>query len=298
MSKQHSLAARWRAFTIWQELGFLPWKQPKEETKKRDGSFYKGAIPFLNDDAKRTFVELLLRPGYMIRDYIRGAHDKYLAPLTALIIFYSVFALLSALLQPYQKGNDRIMDSFEKVEKEVEEDVSVKTGTARDSFSKDFVTNTVSIMKVGYEYLTLDKHPENVDSRHKQALSALESTLRSQGIPLFIGKFILLWLAMSIALRRNGMNMSACATTAAYVLCQYSFLMLFALILSLGQSNSVSASVLLVVMAVDLRQMLEMPLKQSIKKAISISIWYGLMFCVIVLLVSALVLTTAYFKAV
>ena len=297
MSKHHSLMAQWRAFTIWQELGYLPWKKPRE-TKKKDGSFYKGAIPFLNDDAKRTFVELLLRPGYMIRDYIRGAHDKYLAPLTALIIFYSVFALLSALLQPYQKENDRIMDSFEKVEKEVEEDVSVETGTARDSFSKDFVTNTVSIMKVGYEYLTLDKHPENVDSRHKQALSALESTLRSQGIPLFIGKFILLWLAMSIALRRKGMNMSACATTAAYVLCQYSFLMLFALILSLGQSNSVSASVLLVVMAVDLRQMLDMPLKKSIKKAISISIWYGLMFCVIVLLVSTLVLTTAYFKAV
>ena len=297
MSKHHSLMAQWRAFTIWQELGYLPWKKPRE-AKKKDGSFYKGAIPFLNDDAKRTFVELLLRPGYMIRDYIRGAHDKYLAPLTALIIFYSVFALLSALLQPYQKENDRIMDSFEKVEKEVEEDVSVETGTARDSFSKDFVTNTVSIMKVGYEYLTLDKHPENVDSRHKQALSALESTLRSQGIPLFIGKFILLWLAMSIALRRKGMNMSACATTAAYVLCQYSFLMLFALILSLGQSNSVSASVLLVVMAVDLRQMLDMPLKKSIKKAISISIWYGLMFCVIVLLVSTLVLTTAYFKAV
>jgi len=25
-------------------------------------------IPFLNDDAKRTFAHLLLRPGYMIRD--------------------------------------------------------------------------------------------------------------------------------------------------------------------------------------------------------------------------------------
>ncbi|MCR5409155.1 MAG: DUF3667 domain-containing protein [Bacteroidales bacterium] len=27
----------------------------------------------------RTFTHLLLRPGYMIRDYINGAHERYLA---------------------------------------------------------------------------------------------------------------------------------------------------------------------------------------------------------------------------
>ena len=90
--------------------------------------------------------------------------------------------------------------------------------------------------------------------------------------------------------------MSACATTAAYVLCQYSFLMLFALILTLGESHSVSAFLLLAVLAVDLHQMLDMPWKQSIKKAISISIWYGLIFLLLVFLVSAVVLTTAYAK--
>ena len=74
--KKHSFNTRLRAFTIWQKLGYLPWHRPKEKKERKSGDdFYKGAfdsIPFLNDDAKRTFVHLLLRPGYMIRDYIRA----------------------------------------------------------------------------------------------------------------------------------------------------------------------------------------------------------------------------------
>lgn len=69
----------------------------------------------------------------MIRDYIKGAHDRYLAPLTALIV------------------------------------------------------------RQGYYYLNLDRHPELVDTRTKGAIAALEGTLRSQGIPLFPGEFLLLY---------------------------------------------------------------------------------------------------------
>ena len=99
--KKHSFKSRLRAFAIWQKLGYFPWHRPKEKkVRKRSGDFYKGAfdsIPFLNDDAKRTFSHLLLRPGYMIRDYIKGAHERYLAPLTALIVFYAFFALVILL---------------------------------------------------------------------------------------------------------------------------------------------------------------------------------------------------------
>ena len=64
MMTKKRLLARLRAFTIWQKLGFMPWS--KRKSKSRKGDFYKGAfdsIPFLNDDAKRTFVHLLFRPG-------------------------------------------------------------------------------------------------------------------------------------------------------------------------------------------------------------------------------------------
>lgn len=101
-----SFAVRRRAFAIWQKLGYFPWRKPaKVREGKTSRDFYKGAfndIPFLNDDAKRTFQQLLLRPGHMIRDYISGQHERYLAPLTALIIFYAFFALVSSVLQPIQ----------------------------------------------------------------------------------------------------------------------------------------------------------------------------------------------------
>ena len=77
---------RLRLWAIYLELGYIPWRKPKSAKKSKDGIF-KGTgetiIPFLNDDAKRTFSHLFLRPGYMIRDYIRGQHERYLAPFTA-----------------------------------------------------------------------------------------------------------------------------------------------------------------------------------------------------------------------
>ena len=68
MNRKHSFQTRLRAFTIWQKLGFYPWKTAKNTTgdnppKKGSRDFYKGAfdsIPFLNQDAKRTFTHLLL----------------------------------------------------------------------------------------------------------------------------------------------------------------------------------------------------------------------------------------------
>ena len=128
MSKKR-LLARLRAFTIWQKLGFMPWS--KRKSKSRKGDFYKGAfdsIPVLNDDAKRTFVHLLFRPGYMIRDYINGQHERYLAPLTSLIIFYAFFALVSSIVNPdfskYNKtsGNLGNETTIEKTIEDSDED--------------------------------------------------------------------------------------------------------------------------------------------------------------------------------
>ena len=292
MIKTHSLEARRRAFHIWQELGYNPWGIPKEVKRQKDGSFYKGAfdsIPFLNDDAKRTFVELLLRPGYMIRDYIRGAHDKYLAPLAALIIFYSFFALLSAVLQPYQQNDPGTEIMNERIE-EAEEIEDTES-------SKNLIVQTLRIIKTGYEYLSLDQHPERVDTRHEQAIAAMEGSLRSQGIPLFVGKLLLLWLSFTIVLRRYGLGSSACATTAAYILCQFSFFMLFALIATFGENASLSTAILFLLIIVDLHQMLGLPWKTSIRKAIAIGIWYAVLYGAFLFLVSALVVLIAFFKS-
>ena len=287
-SRKHSLEVRLRAFKMWRNLGFIPWKKPRETHPAKGGEFYKGAfdnIPFLNDDAKRTFQHLLLRPGYMIRDYIGGQHERYLAPLTALIIFYAFFALVSAVLQPVQQ-KDELRGLNLLIEAE------------RDSTSSShFVGNIARITRQGYLYLHLDQHPEEVDTRHEAAIAALENTLRSQGIPLFIGQFMLLWLAMMPSLRRRyKISRSACAAATAYVLCQFSFFMLFAVLLTLGESASISVTLMCLLLMLDYHEWLDVSWKRSFWLAVKTGIWVAVVYVAFALLLSFLVFVAAAIK--
>ena len=297
--KEHPVKVRFRAFTIWQKLGVYPWKKTNgKEGKKRSGDFYKGAfssIPFLNDDAKRTFVHLLLRPGYMIRDYINGEHERYLAPLTALIIFYAFFALISSVLQPVQHEKLLPLDMADSTITINQNKIIFESG--RDSVSVNKMTRDVyQIVQRGYIFLHLDQYPEEVHTQSQASLAALESALRSQGIPLFIGDFVILWLAMAMALRRRKLSMSACAAASAYVLCQFSFFMLFAVLLTWGKSKSISAGLMLLLLVVDYRQWLNLSWKDSLKHTLTTGIFYALIYLAVILAISALVLVLAYFK--
>jgi hypothetical protein len=302
-----TIKVRWRAFTIWQKLGYNPWHKPKEKKKhvRKGNAFYKGAfdsIPFLNDDAKRTFSHLLLRPGYMMRDYIRGDNERYLAPLTALIIFYAFFALVSAVLQPVQKETraQRVVEQLsmdnvdlDEINSRVHGEDSTYTTPSR---AFGILQNSLALMRTGYIYLHLDQFPEEVDTQHESSIAALEDTLRSQGIPLFIGKFILLWLALGVALRRYKVGMAACAAISAYTLCQFSFFMLFAVLLTWGKSASISTVLMGVLLTFDLHQLLGISYKKSIRRAIAVGIHYGLIFCGMLLLFSLISVGVAYYQ--
>ena len=294
-----SLQVRWRAFTIWQKLGYLPWRKPAETRRRKGGGdFYKGAfdsIPFLNDDAKRTFSHLLLRPGYMMRDYIRGDHERYLAPLTALIIFYAFFALVSAVLEPVQQRRELPGDRLKErigvdISQELSDSVSVNGETDR------ILTNVIKLVRTGYLYLHLDQYPEEVDTQHESSIAALENTLRSQGIPLFLGKFFLLWMALSIALRKYKLGLSACAAISAYILCQFSFFMLFAVLLTWGESTSLGISLMAVLLTFDFCQLLGIDVRKSIRRVLSVGFHYVLWYFLVLLFVSLLMVTIAYFK--
>ena len=289
--KFHAWDVRWRAFRMWQNLGFNPWKQPKKERKKGSKDFYKGAfdsIPFLNDDAKRTFVHLLLRPGYMIRDYINGKHDIYLAPLTSLIVFYAFFALISSILQPIQqREKEREQPPFSKYEMSAE--------NQPDTRGAQLVNNTVLIVRRGWILLHLDQYPEEVDTQREASLAAFEGALRSQGIPLFIGDFLFLWLAMCVSLRRYGMTRSAYAAAAAYILCQFCFFMLFAVLFSWGKKTSIDAFLMGILLVVDYHQWLNEGWKKSIRLTISTGIMWVVMYGAVLLAISSLTVLLALF---
>lgn len=286
--RQFRFPARKRAFAIWQKTGHRPWSAKKDKTRK--GDFYKGAfdsIPFLNDDAKRTFVHLLLRPGYMIRDYIKGQHERYLAPLTSLIIFYAFFALISSIVHPDLSAGDRTA--------EVEVATADSTIAIADSLSLSLplgsdtlkVSKALKFLSV-FKYLSLDKHPELVDSPAEASLAALESSLRSQGVYLFLGNFLLLWTAMCLILRKRGMSASACAAAAAYVLCQFCFFMFFSLFFSKAHEGEIGVGLMGLLLTVDYHQLFDLGWKKSIRLTIKTGIYYGLIIVVLSLLIVAL----------
>lgn len=294
--RKHSLKVRLRAFRIWQILGYSPWKSEwKVADDVPEGNvkgFYRGAfdsIPFLNDDAKRTFVHLLLRPGYMIRDYIKGKHDIYLAPLTSLIIFYAFFSVVSSIAHPDFKPEKEdvaaVSDSIHHPNFSFyfgDED-SVDTDLAEKIEMK---SEKVYTFIYALDTLTqLDKYPEAVDSPKKASLAAFESALRSQGINYFLGIFILLWPAIRMALRKHSMGWAASATTAAYILCQFSFFMLFSLIVSLGQKNEIGFVLMGLLIMIDYHQLLGTGYGKSFWLTVKTGINIGLLYFVFLLLV-------------
>lgn len=297
-SRRHSLKIRTRAFHIWQLLGYNPWRSEwKVVNDVPEGSikgFYRGAfdsIPFLNDDAKRTFIHLLFRPGYMIRDYIKGMHDVYLAPLTSLIIFYAFFSLLSSIahpdFRPTSSDSEVIEDSVSGTHIGLsysdEDSVSVKERDKELSARTEKLLNhfhNVSIL------MQLDKHPEAIDSPKKASLAAFESALRSQGADYFVGIFLLLWPAIRLALRKRSIGWAAAATAAAYILCQFSIFMLFVLILSLGKKNEIGILLMGLLILIDYHQMLGIGYKQSFGLVVKTGLYYALIIGALILLLS------------
>ena len=290
--------ARIRLFHIWQVTGKRPFESHRSklepaicpscgtsfdtpycpqcgqahDTRRRD-KLYKGSfdsIPFLNDDAKRTFVHLIFRPGYMIRDYIRGRNSSYLAPLTALIIFYAFLALVSSIAAPYTPDNGRSqVDRIREVFSSVAQDQMDSTAVSQRVGSR--MTKLGTLASDAYVWLHLDTMPQEVNTHFEQSVAALESTLRSQGVPRFLGELILMTLSIWIVFRRKyRMSFSASATAASYILCQFCFFMLFAVLVSLGKNEQISGLLMGVLMVVDFHQMLDISWSRSLWQTIKV----------------------------
>ena len=304
--RRHSLKVRLRAFHIWQLLGYSPWKSEwtvADDTPEGNvKGFYRGAfdsIPFLNDDAKRTFVHLLLRPGYMIRDYIKGKHDIYLAPLTSLIIFYAFFSLVSSIAHPEFEQKKQETVSAADSSAVLYEGSNLKLSlTPEDSVSMADMEEKLNLkLKNVEEYannidilLHLDRHPEAIDSPKKASLAAFESAIRSQGINYFLGIFLVLWPCMRIVLRKHSMGWAASATATAYVLCQFSFFMLFVLILSLGKNNEIGTLFMGLLIMIDYHQLLGVNYARSLWLTVKTGLWFALMKFLLIVILSAILL--------
>ena len=296
--RRHSLKVRLRAFRIWQILGYSPWKSEwTVADDKPEGNikgFYRGAfdsIPFLNDDAKRTFVHLLLRPGYMIRDYIKGKHDMYLAPLTSLIIFYAFFSLVSSIAHPDfdgKKEQSQVVES-DSLKNRISVSLSFSDDSLNTDADQEIAARMSQFISVADTLMFLNRYPEAINSPKRASLAAFESALRSQGINYFLGIFLLMWPAMRIALRKQSVGWAASATATAYILCQFSFFMLFVLILSLGQKNEIGPFFMGLIIMINYHQLLQTGFRKSLWLTVKTGLYMLLLILLFVLLVGIVI---------
>ena len=109
-------------------------------------------------------------------------------------------------------------------------------------------------------------------------------------------KKAIMTLAMLLALRRFRLSGSACAAASAYVLCQFSFFMLFAVLLTWGKSTTIGVFLMMLLLMVDYHQWLGISWKKSFKRTVATGINYGVVYGALLLLVSLVVIIVALIK--
>ena len=282
------LKPRLRLWKMYTELGYIPWHKPRKVKKEIEHKgVYIGtreAIPFMNDDAKRTLSHLLLRPGKMMRDYIlRGQHERYLAPFTALLVFYSVFTLIVAVVRP-GTNSDSMVDSLirgiddattgGKAATHEPDSSAITINDTTITLNGDKLMSISKTIRHAFLLTRLDLYPDAADTQWKESLAAIEGDLRSKGIPLFLGNFLLIWLAMAIVLRKYKISFSGAAAASAYLLCQFCIFMFIALLISLGLKSDLGLLLMGLLLFIDYRQMLPVGNRTAVRLTIKTGIWY------------------------
>jgi hypothetical protein len=110
---------------------------------------------------------------------------------------------------------------------------------------------------------------------------------------MFLGTFLLMWLAMAFLLRKTEVSVSGAAAASAYVLCQFCVFMFLALLVTWGKSAEVGLLLMALLLFLDYRQWLGLSNKGAfwltVKTGILIFVFRILFF---LLLAGGLVLFT------
>lgn len=283
--------AQRRMYSIYCELGYVPWRKPAKARVRKQGGTYLGGrelIPFMNDDAKRTISQLVFRPGYMMRDYVvKGDHEHYLAPLTALLVFFSVFTLLLSILQPAEAGRSffkQVIDSSETEFTFVQDSTVVQGETlSLEARANELGKKIREIVVLAH----LDSYPEKADKPWKKSLAAFESNLRSKGVQMFLGNFLWLWLLLWVMLRKKyQISFSGAAAISAYILCQLCIFNMLWLLVTFGKHHNPSLLFCAILLVIDYHQLLGVPYKKAVRLTLKTGLLYVLYLTLLIFLIA------------
>ena len=91
---------------------------------------FKEAYPQLASDYFRTIFHIVFRPGYMIRDYIRGKRVAYRSPINTLVISLSIVAIFTSLSFMYHQKTSTAPLTEDTVREAISSNQDIKLGTA------------------------------------------------------------------------------------------------------------------------------------------------------------------------
>ncbi len=285
--------------------------------------FEKFHIPQSRSLEINTIVRLILYPGYLIKDYLEGKREGILPPVTAVLLFFSFYVLIGDALG-YKGSNSIEIDLPENptvVEPSGQSDAETVSeeiitpdepgSTAADFTSgltdgfkgenhyekKEDIIGAHSIIKpiaAIYDWLTLYERPDSIDSKFKQVVATAETWIRGQGVFSFFTDFLLFFPAFWLLFRKR-FSLSQSATATAYILCQRCIFKIFAVIVTLGESNSLGFVVGTALLSLVFHQLLSIGWKEGIRKAFMYWICFILVIIVLVLPIVAVSLLVLNF---
>ncbi len=224
-----ALRQRWQQFRTWQ-IGDCV-NPAGTEDRQMSKELFKGIVgstlPVFNGETLRMILQLLLRPGYMMREYLRGKRDGIMPPLTTLIIFFAFLMVLNSMVGKEDVNYAAVIHAAQ----ERFETDSIIADAQLARWTNNFLDGLV----VYYQFRNMDQFPELIDTHSERLLAGIEGWLRGQGILSFFKWMILLTLGIcTVGHRRYRLSFSASATIGAYMLCQLCIYNFVFTIFSLG----------------------------------------------------------------
>lgn len=265
-----SARCRWQQFRTWQ-IGDC--KDPAGMGDKRLGKeFWRGtmdsAIPVFSGETANTILHLVFRPGYMMREYLRGKHERILSPMTALIIFFAFMMVLNNMVgKPAVDYAEIFGIAHERMESE-------------EVFSnpelEHWFFSVLDELRACYQFMHLDQYPDLITNHTRQVLAGLESWLRAQGVFTFLHWMVLLMLGLwTVGHRRYHLSLSAAAMIGAYMLCQLCIYDFLFTLFTLGEQTS-PIWLIIGLLWINLYQLIGTGWKQTTRYTILLTLVMGL----------------------
>lgn len=184
-----------------------------------------GGFSNISDGFLYTLLNLLYRPGYMIKDYIGGKRIRYFKPFQTLFVLAAIYIVLAQLIDPTSLTKEIMSDDKNKKELFNATLNKAEDKQQGDSLNTDSVAKKKSIIKLGAINIEINKDADNQRKSFVEKVWNLISGWTNQNkaasilltIPLFA-------IATRLAFRRKKTQQSYNVTEhvfiQTYIACQ------------------------------------------------------------------------------